>query len=92
MAASRLNNLGNKVVSRPISWADMVRRSWGAEFNAPDRGIYEFSSGRRFDSTDRETTGIYFTDNDLGIMIDNARYPDMASYVLVEDDTQLDQN
>ena len=91
MAASNLSNLGNKVVTRTISWQDLAMRAWGSEFNAPDRGIYEFSNGRKYDSTDMNTTGIYFTDNDMGIMIDNHQYPDMPSYVLVEDATQLDQ-
>jgi hypothetical protein len=56
---AQLRNLGNKVVTRTISWQDMVMRAWGAEWNAPDRGIYEWSSGRKFDSTDRNDTGIY---------------------------------
>ena len=53
------NNLGYKVTTQQIDWAEMSRRSWGAEFNAPDHGVYEFSNGRQFDSTDRGQTGIY---------------------------------
>jgi hypothetical protein len=34
-------------------------RAWGAEYNAPDHGSYEFSQGRKFDSTDKGETGIY---------------------------------
>ena len=37
----------------------MVERAWGSEFAAPDHGIYQMSNGRRFDSTDMGTTGIY---------------------------------
>lgn len=47
------------VTSRNFSFLDMVMRQWGAEFNAPDHGTYEFSGGRRFDSTDMGSTGIY---------------------------------
>ena len=28
-------------------------------FKAPDHGIYEFSGGRKYDSTDTGNTGIY---------------------------------
>ena len=56
---SELQNLGSPPVTRSISWADLVRREWGSEFNAPDRGVYQFSNGRQFDSTDTGSTGIY---------------------------------
>lgn len=52
-------SLGKQVTSRQFSLLDMVERSWGPQFRAPDHGIYEFSNGRRFDSTDMGTTGIY---------------------------------
>lgn len=51
--------LGPQVTSRQFSLLEMVERGWGSEFRAPDHGIYEFSNGRRFDSTDMGTTGIY---------------------------------
>lgn len=56
---AQLNNLGYKVTSREYSYLDLVMRSWGSEWAAPDHGIYEFSNGRKFDSTDRGNTGIY---------------------------------
>jgi hypothetical protein len=56
---AELNNLGYPVTTRNYSWNDMVRRSWGSEFSAPDHGIYEFSNMRRFDSTDLGNTGLY---------------------------------
>lgn len=60
MAAPALNpNLGKPVSSRQFSWKDMVIRQWGTEFSAPDHGVYEWSNGRRFDSTDMGNTGIY---------------------------------
>lgn len=59
MATPNLKNLGHKVVTQKRSWEEMVRRSWGAEFSAPDHGTYEFSNGRQFDSTDRGNTGFY---------------------------------
>jgi hypothetical protein len=52
-------DLGRQVTSRNFSLLEMVERSWGSEFRAPDHGIYQFSGGRRFDSTDMGTTGIY---------------------------------
>lgn len=51
--------LGKPVTTRSFSWKDMVIRQWGSEFSAPDHGIYRWSNGRSFDSTDLGTTGIY---------------------------------
>ena len=51
--------LGRQVTSRQFSLLEMVERAWGSEFSAPDHGVYQFSNGRRFDSTDMGTTGIY---------------------------------
>lgn len=51
--------LGLPVTTRNFSVNEMVRREWGSEFSAPDHGIYQFSNGRRFDSTDLGTTGFY---------------------------------
>lgn len=53
-----MTTLGPKVTSHSYSWADLVHRAWGSEFNAPDHGAYQFT-GRRFDSTDKGSTGIY---------------------------------
>jgi len=50
---------GYPVTTRDFSLRDFVVRAWGSEFSAPDHGIYEFSNGRRFDSTDIGVTGIY---------------------------------
>lgn len=52
-------DLGRQVTSREFSLLEMVERSWGPSFRAPDHGTYVFSNGRRFDSTDMGTTGIY---------------------------------
>ena len=51
--------LGFKVTSRTTSWMDLCVRAWGSEWAAPDHGIYEFSNGRKFDSTDSYSSGIY---------------------------------
>jgi hypothetical protein len=51
--------LGRPVTSRQFSWKEMVIRLWGSEYAAPDHGVYQFSNGRRFDSTDLGITGIY---------------------------------
>lgn len=51
--------LGKKVSTRNFNWLDLVQRAWGSEFTAPDHGTYEWSNGRKFDSTDRGLTGLY---------------------------------
>jgi len=51
--------LGSPVTTMTFTWRDLVQRSWGSEFFAPDHGAYEFSGGRKFDSTDTGNTGIY---------------------------------
>ena len=55
----RSTNLGGKVSTQTVSWLDQCERAWGSEFRAPDHGTYEFSQGRKFDSTDRSNLGIY---------------------------------
>ena len=55
----RLKNLGNPVVTRNVSWLDLVTRAWGGEYRAPDKRMYEWSNGRTFDSTDQTNSGIY---------------------------------
>ena len=92
MSKANLSNLGGKVTTRNISWTDLCSRAWGSEFRAPDHGVYEFSGGRKYDSTDPGITGIYSPNNNMGILIDGGRYLDMPAYVLAEDTTQLDQN
>jgi len=60
MAASTVPpSLGKPVTTRSFSWKDMVVRAWGSEYSAPDHRVYEFTSGRGFDSTDRGSTGLY---------------------------------
>lgn len=54
-----ISNLGSPVVSRTINWMDLVIRAWGSEWAAPDHGVYQFNSGRRYDSTDLTDSGIY---------------------------------
>jgi len=57
--AVNANNLGSPVTTRTLSWMDQAIRAWGSEWAAPDHGIYEFSNGRKFDSTDLTNDGIY---------------------------------
>ena len=52
-------------------------RAWGAEFHAPDHGIYRFSGGREFDSTDKGLTGLYGVDVPPPFEFDELHYPDM---------------
>ena len=54
-----LNSINTTVTTRDVSWLDMAQRAWGSDFRAPDPGIYEFSQGRKFGSTDQSNEGIY---------------------------------
>lgn len=49
---------GLPVSYRTFNFGDMVRRVWGAEWNIPEK-VYEMTNGRKFDSTDMQTSGIY---------------------------------
>jgi len=76
-----LNNLGYKVTTRNIDWGEMCRRAWGSEWAAPDHGVYEFSNGRKFDSTDKGLMGIYGISGINFLMVGDGQYPDMTSNV-----------
>ena len=43
---------------RTWSWGALARRAWGPEYHRPDTA-YRFNNGRRFDSTDRDESGVY---------------------------------
>jgi hypothetical protein len=51
----------NKVQSRDIDYAALVRKQWGKEWTKPDIA-YEMSNGRTFESTDATESGIYKRD------------------------------
>ena len=51
-------NETNAPSSRVIDWAALVRKAWGPEYDQPDKA-YEWSNGRKFDSTDGARGGIY---------------------------------
>ena len=51
--------MGYPVSTRNYSLNDLARQAWGPEFAAPDRGVYQFSNGRQFQSTDLGVTGFY---------------------------------
>jgi hypothetical protein len=78
-------NLGNKVKTRVINWLDLAMRAWGSEFHAPDHGVYEFSNGRKWDSTDKGLTGLYGVDVENVIVLDGMQYPDMRDGLFVND-------
>lgn len=52
-------SLGSPVVTRTFNWLDIVIDAWQQEFYAPDHAVYQWSSGRKYDSTDQMFTGIY---------------------------------
>lgn len=51
----------NKVQFTNRSWKEMVDKAAGKDKNKPDVA-YEFSNGRKFDSTDSTSSGIYERD------------------------------
>lgn len=79
MAKLNTGNLGNKVTFSSRSWEQMVERAWGAEWASPDHGVYVMSNGRKFDSTDQNSTGIYNggVSNTDYLLLDSA-YSDMT--------------
>jgi hypothetical protein len=68
--------LGSKVTARDYSWEDRCTRAWGSEFRAPDHGIYVFT-GRKYDSTDKNRTGIYGVEVPDELLVSGTQYPDM---------------
>lgn len=44
--------------TRTIDYSAQVRRVWGDEWHKRET-VYEFSNGRKFESTDQSTSGIY---------------------------------
>lgn len=47
--------------TRVIDLGAEAKKAWGTEFARPDVG-YEFSNGRKFDSSDKSESGIYSND------------------------------
>lgn len=78
-------NLGNKVKTRVTNWLDLAMRAWGSEFHAPDHGVYEFSNGRKFDSTDKGLTGLYGVDVEDVLVLSGMPYPDMRDGLFTND-------
>ena len=48
----------NLVRTTTRSWKELVLKAWGKDYNKPDVA-YEFSHGRKFDSTDNTEHGFY---------------------------------
>ncbi len=88
MSAIDPTNLGYKVSSREVNWLQMVQRAWGADFTAPDPGMYEFSNGRLYESTDRGRSGLYGVDVTAPFEFDYAGRPthfDVDTTLMVSD-------
>lgn len=47
-----------QVQTRELSWKELCQKSWGRDWNKPDTA-YEFSGGRKFESTDSKQGGPY---------------------------------
>ena len=63
---------------RTINYESMVVEMWGPAWNMNDIA-YEMSNGRKFECTDKYATGIYGVSGVNFLMIQDSRYPDMAS-------------
>jgi hypothetical protein len=85
-----LQSINVKVTTRATNWLDLTTRAWGAEFHAPDHGIYEFSNGRKFDSTDQSQEGLYGGTVHSPIVANSKAYPDMVQgYLLAQPGVRL---
>lgn len=54
---ARLQNT-KPVTTRKTDFAAEARKHWGDEYYKPD-AAYEWSNGKKYESTDRGTTGFY---------------------------------
>lgn len=84
MAVINTANLGPKVSTRSLNWLSLVEDAWGSEFLQPDKGMYQFSNGRSYDSTDRGLTGLYGVVGDDVLLFDGTQYPDMRDGMFQE--------
>lgn len=92
-SSPNLSNLGHRVSSRQLNWQQLVEQAWGAEYAAPDHGAYEFSNGRKFDSTDRGLTGLYGVEVTPPFEFDYAGAPthyDVDTTLMVSDSTSTE--
>jgi len=89
--ATNLNNLGFKVTTRDVTILELAEQAWGAEFRAPDHGIYEWNNGRKFDSTDRGTSGLYNKLASGFLYLQSSQWyaPDLPAYLLQENGFKL---
>ncbi len=46
------------VTTRVLNWGAEVRKAWGDEYQKPDVA-YEWSNGKKHESTDRSESGFY---------------------------------
>ncbi len=46
------------VTTRTITLRELVQKAWGKEWTKPET-VYQFSNGRKFESTDDTDSGIY---------------------------------
>jgi len=58
MAAQGKFDQTKPVTTRQYNAGALVRQLWGAKYNKADTA-YEFSNGKKFDSSDRGETGVY---------------------------------
>jgi hypothetical protein len=48
----------NKPTTRTIDWTALVRKAWGDDYLKKEI-VYEFSDGKKYQSTDSSTSGFY---------------------------------
>lgn len=73
-----------------VSLHDLVVAAWGGEFNAPDHGAYQFSNGRRFDSSDKAMINRDLAEQ--GISQGGIYGVNVPNYLVVENDTTRRQH
>jgi len=77
---------GYPVTYRQYDWRTQVVRAFGPEFYRPDTA-YRFNNGRRFDDSDKGTTGVYGIEVVSRILLEpDLTGPDMVPFALLQED------
>ncbi len=50
--------MATEVQTREFTMLELAQKYWGKDWNKPEV-VYEFSNGRKFESTDAADSGIY---------------------------------
>ena len=58
MVSRHMTQPNNRVTTKVVNLRDLVQKAAGKDYKKPDPA-YQFSNGRKFQSTDDKATGIY---------------------------------